>query len=74
MLLDDLTPSKKAEPGPGGPGQDVCCDCGTDLRTATVTYGAGTGSGTGKDGFFRCRNCHKALENGYEFTGPIERL
>jgi hypothetical protein len=47
------------DPGPGGPGQDECCDCGADLREATVTYGAGDGSGTGRDGFFRCENCHK---------------
>lgn len=50
--------SPNTTPGPGGPGQDECCDCGTDLREAPVVYGAGTGSGTGRDGYFRCETCH----------------
>jgi len=41
-----------------GPGQAVCCDCSTDI-TQGVSYGAGSGSKTGRDGFFRCEECHK---------------
>ena len=47
------------EGGAGGPGQDVCCSCGTDLTNASLVYGAGTGAGTGRDGFFNCRACHE---------------
>lgn len=45
--------------------QDYCCDCWVSLRHSKVCYGAGDGSKTGRDGRFRCEQCHQ-----FEPKGP----